>query len=330
MRDAKPVLLPQITQIVLFLPGFTGSIPLYYVYFGAAFRHHLPQWGFWAQILWFWPPRVSPGTSEPAKSSLRAESRDLLNINHPKMGCRCQGACGEEGSESRMGSAWGLDFAGKKPRFQACQSCGGGPGAKLCTQQLPGGIKPPGEGKLMDYHRAPAPVGQGAIPLSQRIVQLEEPGASPGAGVRRLQHPPPLFAPLGISGGDAWGQETWGPRVSHHLSHHLSAGAAGRDEVVPHVTAKGEGHRVQSCRQRSGGTCAEDLHAPINTEPWQIFPPLPPKKHAKTCLPSKKHSGCCSRSCPLGAPRVFPLPPPPAHPSHAGSQRTLTWRWPWP
>lgn len=149
MRDAKPVLLPQITQIVLFLPGFTGSIPLYYVYFGAAFRHHLPQWGFWAQILWFWPPRVSPGTSEPAKSSLRAESRDLLNINHPKMGCRCQGACGEEGSESRMGSAWGLDFAGKKTRFQACQSCGGGwPWGQTLHPAAPGRNKTPWGGQV--------------------------------------------------------------------------------------------------------------------------------------------------------------------------------------
>lgn len=122
MPNAKPVLLPQITQIVLFLPRFMGSIPLYYMYFGAAFGHHLPQRGFWAQILWLCPPRVSPGTSKPAESSLGAECHDLLNINHPKMGCGCQGACGEERSESRMGSAWGLDFAGKPPVFRLARA----------------------------------------------------------------------------------------------------------------------------------------------------------------------------------------------------------------
>lgn len=165
----------------------------------------------------------------------------------------------------------------------------------------------------MDYHRAPAPVGQGAIPLSQGIVQLEEPGASPGAGVRRLQPPTPLFAPLGVSGGDAWGQETWGPRTSHHLSHHLSAGAAGRDEVVPHVTAKGEGQRVQSCGQRSGG---DICRRPPRTNKYGAtadFPPTSCKKTCKNLPPLKKTLALLQQKLPLGRTKGFPDAPPPAH-----------------
>lgn len=67
MPDAK--LLPQITQIMLFLAGLTESSPLYRMYFGAAFQHHLPQGIFWARILCFCPPRVSLGASEPANSA---------------------------------------------------------------------------------------------------------------------------------------------------------------------------------------------------------------------------------------------------------------------
>lgn len=69
-------------------------------------------------------------------------------------------------------------------------------------------------------------------------------------------------------GDNAWGQETRGTRANHHLSHHLSAGTTGRDEVVPHVTAKGEGHRAEFF---GGGTSVEDLHAPVQSH--SIFPP---------------------------------------------------------
>lgn len=111
-------------------------------------------------------------------------------------------------------------------------------------------------------------------------------------------------------GDNAWGQETRGPRANHHLSHHLSAGTTGRDEVVPHVTAKGEGHRAEFWG--GGNICRRP--SLTNTEPQHISPTsIPQKAHAKTCLPPP-NMGCCSRSCPLGAPRFFPLPP---HPSLA-------------
>lgn len=148
MRDAKPVLLPQITQIVLFLPGFTGSIPLYYVYFGAAFRHHLPQWGFWAQILWFWPPRVSPGTSEPAKSSLRAESRDLLNINHPKNGLQVPGCLWGGGKREQDGLCMGLGFRRKKTPFSGLPELWWWPWSQTLHPAAPGRNKTPWGGQV--------------------------------------------------------------------------------------------------------------------------------------------------------------------------------------
>lgn len=61
----------------------------------------------------------------------------------------------------------GARFLQETPHFQAWQSQGEPSGAKLYTQQLLGGIKPPGEDKLMNYHGAPAPVGQGGMLLSQ-------------------------------------------------------------------------------------------------------------------------------------------------------------------
>lgn len=174
----------------------------------------------------------------------------------------------------------------------------------------------------MNYHRAPAPMGQGGIPLAQQTVQFEEPGAGPGAGDGGVANP--AFAPPSVLEGDAWGQgmmpgvRTRGAptRAITSLITCLQA-PQGTMKWSPMSLPKEKGTELSLA---VGGWVGENTcRRPSCTNKYGAKADFPPSSSKKTMqepasLPAPKHSGCSSRSCPLGTPGVFLLAPT-SHPS---------------